>query len=84
MLVNQYASRTYNDLSQYPVFPWIIKDYESKELDFNNTEKTFRDLSKPIGAIDENRLNQYRERARSIQCDEIPYFLYGSHYSSPG
>jgi hypothetical protein len=24
MLLNVIAGRTYNDLSQYPVFPWII------------------------------------------------------------
>jgi hypothetical protein len=23
MLVNTFAGRTYNDLSQYPVFPWV-------------------------------------------------------------
>jgi len=30
---------------QYPVFPWVIKDYSSKELDLTNPN-TFRDLSK--------------------------------------
>jgi factor associated with neutral sphingomyelinase activation len=26
------ADRSFNDLTQYPVFPWIIADYKSKEL----------------------------------------------------
>ena len=26
--LNSVAGRTYNDLSQYPVFPWIVKDYD--------------------------------------------------------
>ena len=29
-LLNQLAGRSYNDLSQYPVFPWIIVDYMSQ------------------------------------------------------
>jgi hypothetical protein len=43
-----YLGRTFNDLSQYPVFPWVIADYTSDELDLNN-EKIYRDFSKPIG-----------------------------------
>ena len=26
------ADRSFNDLTQYPVFPWVIADYKSKEL----------------------------------------------------
>jgi hypothetical protein len=29
MAVNTFASRTYNDITSYPVFPWILADYES-------------------------------------------------------
>ncbi|MGH0139782.1 UNVERIFIED_CONTAM: hypothetical protein FKN15_070093 [Acipenser sinensis] len=32
MYLNTLAGRTYNDLMQYPVFPWIIADYDSEEL----------------------------------------------------
>ena len=46
-------------MTQYPVFPWIIKDYESQVLDFDDTAKTFRDLSKPIGALNEERLKEF-------------------------
>lgn len=48
MHLNTLAGRTYSDLSQYPVFPWIISDYESEELDLFNPN-VFRDLSKPMG-----------------------------------
>lgn len=37
--------RTYNDLNQYPVFPWVITNYESEELDLT-LPSNFRDLSK--------------------------------------
>lgn len=30
MHLNTIAGRTYNDLMQYPVFPWIIADYKSE------------------------------------------------------
>ena len=44
MKLNVAAGRTYNDIQQYPVFPWIIADYTSKELDFTKPE-VFRDLN---------------------------------------
>ena len=34
MLVNIYSGRTYNDLAQYPIMPWIITNYDDKEIDF--------------------------------------------------
>lgn len=37
--------RTYNDLNQYPVFPWILTNYESKDLDLG-LSSNYRDLSK--------------------------------------
>eukprot|EP00501_MAST-03F_sp_TOSAG23-6_P000853 GSMAST32.ASY1.ANO1.887.1 assembled CDS len=46
--INYYAGRTYNDLAQYPIFPWVLCDYTSKELDLRNP-KIYRDLSKPAG-----------------------------------
>lgn len=30
--LNNLADRSCNDLSQYPVFPWVIADYTSTEL----------------------------------------------------
>ena len=85
MHLNSFAGRTYNDLTQYPVFPWIIADYESEELDFDDP-KTFRDLSKPMGAQSEARAQQFRDRFEALEEnyhneDEPPPFHYGTHYS---
>ncbi|KAJ6226016.1 protein fan [Anaeramoeba flamelloides] len=77
--LNSQADRTKNDITQYPVYPWIIADYKSKKLDFTK-KKTFRDLTKPIGALNEERLNKLKERF--VQMPE-PKFLYGTHYSTP-
>ena len=29
MKLNKYSTRTYNDSSQYPIFPWILKRYDT-------------------------------------------------------
>ncbi len=84
MLINTMAGRTYNDLTQYPVFPWVIADYTSEELDFTHP-KTFRDLSKPMGCQTSEREKGFRERYQTFAemgDDSTPAFHYGTHYSS--
>eukprot|EP01135_Chromosphaera_perkinsii_P000316 Nk52_evm85s62 gene=Nk52_evmTU85s62 len=80
MELNNFAGRTFNDLTQYPVFPWIISDYTSETLDLSS-EHCFRDLSKPIGALNPERLRGLKERFKEMP---EPKFLYGAHYSAPG
>ncbi|KJH49519.1 Beige/BEACH domain protein [Dictyocaulus viviparus] len=81
--LNTLAGRSYNDLSQYPVLPWILADYSSTTLDFTNP-KTFRDLSKPMGAQHPQRLEQFLKRYREWDdpTGETPPYMYGTHYSS--
>lgn len=50
MVLNTIAGRSYNDLSQYPIFPWILSDYKSPTLDLTN-DGIYRDLSKPVGVL---------------------------------
>lgn len=61
MHLNTLAGRSYNDLMQYPVFPWILADYDSAQLDLSHPA-TFRDFSKPMGAQSPERLDQFRKR----------------------
>lgn len=85
--LNNLADRSCNDLSQYPVFPWVLDDYSSAQLgesawlfcdqkphfSWNVTSQlkllgplfpdltnaaTFRDLSKPVGALNKERLER--------------------------
>lgn len=86
--LNTMADRSIHDLTQYPVYPWVIQDYQSPKLDLTNPA-TFRDLSKPIGALNPERLAYFKERFWAMPpADETmgipPPFLYGSHYSTPG
>ncbi|KAM3682516.1 hypothetical protein ACJW31_12G078200 [Castanea mollissima] len=83
MILNTLAGRSYNDLTQYPVFPWILADYSSEVLDFNKSS-TFRDLSKPVGALDLKRFEVFEDRYRNFSDPDIPSFYYGSHYASMG
>ncbi|OZJ02277.1 hypothetical protein BZG36_05064 [Bifiguratus adelaidae] len=83
MYLNTLAGRSFNDLTQYPVFPWILADFTSDTLDLNDA-KTFRDLSKPMGAQTADRREQFAERYRqwAETDDPSPAFHYGTHYSS--
>ncbi|RDX89246.1 BEACH domain-containing protein C2, partial [Mucuna pruriens] len=83
MQLNTLAGRSYNDLTQYPVFPWILSDYSSERLDLSNPS-SYRDLSKPVGALNPDRLKKFQERYTSFDDPVIPKFHYGSHYSSAG
>jgi hypothetical protein len=86
MALNRMAGRTFNDIAQYPVLPWILSDYSSEKIDLSDS-RFYRDLSKPVGALNPDRLSQLLERYSQLEqfgFAENEKFLYGSHYSSPG
>ena len=59
LILNRYGSRSYNDPAQYPVFPWLLKDYNSLE-DFNQKEKIFS-----------KSLKQYKDLVKSLKFELI-------------
>ncbi len=59
MMLNTIAGRTYNDLNQYPIFPWVLKDYTSQVLDINNQD-VFRDFSRPIGIQNPKHIDEVK------------------------
>uniref|UniRef100_A0A672N5U1 Neurobeachin n=1 Tax=Sinocyclocheilus grahami TaxID=75366 RepID=A0A672N5U1_SINGR len=81
MFLNTIAGRTYNDLNQYPVFPWVLTNYESEDLDLT-LPGNFRDLSKPIGALNPKRAVFYAERYETWEDDGTPPHHYASLYST--
>ncbi|KAJ7997461.1 hypothetical protein DPEC_G00229250 [Dallia pectoralis] len=81
MFLNTIAGRTYNDLNQYPVFPWVLTNYESEELDLT-LPGNFRDLSKPIGALNPKRAVFYAEGYETWEEDGTPPHHYTSLYST--
>ena len=63
MQINSFASRSYNNLSQYRIFPWILKQYSEPDIDLEDPE-VYRDLSQPIGAqgrVSENFASRFDE-----------------------
>ncbi|XP_028984475.1 neurobeachin-like protein 2 isoform X2 [Betta splendens] len=83
MQLNTIAGRTYNDLSQYPVFPWVLSDYTSATLDLDDPT-VFRDLSKPIGVVNPKHAQNVKEKYESFEdpTGTIDKFHYGTHYSN--
>ncbi len=84
MLINTMAGRTFNDLTQYPVFPWVLADYTSEELDLSDP-RSFRDLTKPMGCQTPEREADFKSRYQSFAemgDHNSPPFHYGTHYSS--
>ncbi|XP_072827119.1 lysosomal-trafficking regulator isoform X2 [Vicugna pacos] len=93
--LNKHAGRSFNDLMQYPVFPFILADYVSETLDLGDPA-VYRNLSKPIAVqykekedryVDTYRYleEEYRKGAR--EDDPMPPvqpYHYGSHYSNSG
>ncbi|KAL8682600.1 MAG: hypothetical protein Q9186_001373 [Xanthomendoza sp. 1 TL-2023] len=84
MHINTMAGRTFNDLTQYPVFPWVLSDYKSEELDLTDP-RSFRDLTKPMGCQTPERQADFRDRYQSFAemgDHNAPPFHYGTHYST--
>ncbi|XP_021071161.1 lysosomal-trafficking regulator isoform X2 [Mus pahari] len=93
--LNKHAGRSFNDLMQYPVFPFILSDYVSETLDLSDPS-IYRNLSKPIAVqykekedryVDTYKYleEEYRKGAR--EDDPMPPvqpYHYGSHYSNSG
>ena len=61
MHLNTLAGRGYADLTQYPVFPWVLADYTSPHLDLTDPN-TFRRLDKPMGCLSAERQEEFRKR----------------------
>lgn len=83
LALNKLASRSFHDLSQYPVFPWVIKDFTSESLDMKDPG-IYRDFKWPIGAQDEEHRKEIIKKYTQFQEEDMPAFNYGSHYSSGG
>lgn len=79
LIINKFASRSFNDLSQYPIFPWILKDYASEDLKLEDPS-IYRNLKLPIGA-QTDAARQAAENKFDMGIDDHS-FHFGSHYST--
>ncbi|XP_018535784.1 lysosomal-trafficking regulator isoform X2 [Lates calcarifer] len=93
--LNKHAGRSFNDLMQYPVFPFILRDYTSETLDLQDPN-IYRNLSKPIAVQSKEKEDRYvdnyryleEEYKKGIREDDpmppVQPYHYGSHYSNSG
>ncbi|XP_059533375.1 lysosomal-trafficking regulator isoform X5 [Myotis daubentonii] len=93
--LNKHAGRSFNDLMQYPVFPFILADYVSETLDLGDPS-VYRNLSKPIAVQYKEKEDRYVDtykyleeefRKGAREDDPLPPvqpYHYGSHYSNSG
>ena len=83
MILNKYSSRSFHNLAQYPVFPWVLQDYTSDKLNLKS-EKSFRNFMFPISA----QTADSRERSKSVfSLSKLGFdrpYHFGTHYSAGG
>jgi hypothetical protein len=73
-LVNKYGSRSFNDITQYPVFPWLLlKTYENiKEInDISNNENLINQFYFNKGN-NLNNNNNYKKLLKSMRNMKYP------------
>ncbi|XP_050071739.1 lysosomal-trafficking regulator [Anopheles maculipalpis] len=93
MLLNQISGRTFHDLMQYPVFPWVLANYDTRTLDLL-AERSFRVLEKPIAVqhreLEKHYINNYNHLRQAEESGEpngrrkLQPYHYSSHYSNSG
>lgn len=82
MHLNVYSGRSFRNTFQYPFVPWILVDYDSPTLDLKN-EAIYRDLSKPIGALNPSKLQECLTTYQQYEEGGMPPYMYSSAPVSP-
>ena len=84
LYINKFSSRSFNDINQYPIFPWIFLN----SLDEKNKENNFpnlREMSYPISIKDEADIEDSKTFFQStFEENEKHPFHYRLHYSTCG
>ncbi|XP_069810685.1 lysosomal-trafficking regulator [Dendropsophus ebraccatus] len=93
--LNKHAGRSFNDLMQYPVFPFILGDYTSETLDLSSS-LIYRNLVKPIAVQSKEKEDRYIDNYKYLEDEyskadreddpmpPVQPYHYGSHYSNSG
>ncbi|KRZ17780.1 Lysosomal-trafficking regulator, partial [Trichinella zimbabwensis] len=90
MTLNELAGRTFNDITQYPVFPFILNDYLNYTIDLKQPT-LYRDLSLPVAVQNSRSRTYYTERYEALSSASLdqnvplsePYH-FGALYSNSG
>ena len=81
LFINKYGSRTFNDVNQYPIFPWLIREYI---LDKDNKLNiAYRNFKYPMaGQTEETRILALNRFEDDIETKNKFPSHYGTHYST--
>ena len=80
MWINIFGNRSFRDMSQYPVFPWIITDYKTDTFEEIINNKTIRNFKLPMGLLSldekgkerqEGYINSYKYMCLELDDDDI-------------
>jgi len=83
LYINKFSSRSYNDINQYPIFPWIFLESSLGSYKYENNLPKFRELAFPLSI----KKDEDKEEAESFfesNYNENPKypFHYRLHYST--
>lgn len=91
--LNKFAGRTFCDLMQYPIFPFVLADYTSSSIDLASP-KSYRDLRKPVSIQRQEKEELFKanyealsaelQKSHELTCPGVGPYHYGSHYSNTG
>ena len=78
MALNYLSGRSLNDLTQYYIFPWVLKDFDHNILNWFSSS-LYRDLSLPLYA---NQLNLQELKVKYELQDAKDKYFTGTFYST--
>ena len=73
-LINKYSSRSFNDISQYPVFPWVLTNYSKEKLDLNDPS-IYRDFTHPMSVQSDKK--KEITKMKYLDCDQKFKYHFG-------
>jgi hypothetical protein len=71
MVLNKLAGRSFNDLMQYPVFPFVLSNYHFPSIDLHSAH-TYRCFDRPIAIQDERMKAVYAKNYARFRSLEKP------------
>ena len=96
MWMNIYGNRSFNDISQYPVFPWILNDYKdplkNEQNDDQQHKYNLRDMTLPMGMLTINDqaearkemfIENYETLKETAEDGLMKPYYFGTNYSNP-
>jgi len=71
-ILNKYSGRTYQDMNQYPVFPWVLAEYKIPALNLED-RKIFRNLAFPVSIQSETKRRYIMQKYESENDSQVHF-----------